>query len=62
MTIRAREAVVTNFLWNALADKALGVSKLEAMAREAGLLGASQHITHAKVFRRAKDALGMASG
>jgi hypothetical protein len=44
---------VTQFLRDALADTALSVPKLEAMARAAGLLGEGQRITHAKVFKRA---------
>src|SRR5262249_30518456 len=59
--IRAREAVVAEFLRNALADEALGVSKLEAMARAAGLLGEGERITQAKLFRRAKRSLGIRS-
>jgi hypothetical protein len=61
MTIRAHEAVVAEFLRKALADEALGVSKLEAMARAAGLLGERQRITHARLFRRAKMSLGIRS-
>src|SRR6516164_7611643 len=61
MATRAREAVVAEFLRKALADEALGVSKLEAMARAAGLLGEGECITQAKPFRRAKDALGIRS-
>src|SRR6516162_5969992 len=61
MTIWAREAGVTDFLRKALADEALGVAKLDALARAAGLLGEHQHITQAKLFRRAKDALGIRS-
>jgi hypothetical protein len=58
MTIRAREAVVAEFLRKALAEEALGVPKLDAMARAAGLVGERQRITHAKIFRRAKISLG----
>ena len=61
MTIRARESVATEFLRKALAGEALGVPKLDAMARAAGLIGERQRITNAKVFRRAKDALGIRS-
>jgi hypothetical protein len=61
MTIRAREAVATEFLRKALLGDALAVPKLEAMARAAGLLGEHQRITQAKSFRRAKDALGIRS-
>ena len=61
MTIRAREAVVAEFLRKALAEEALGVPKLDAMARAAGLVGERQRITHAKPFRRAKLLLGIRS-
>ena len=61
MTIRAREAVVAEFLRKALADEALAVPKLDAMARAAGLLGEGQSITQDKVFRRAKRSLGIRS-
>src|SRR6516162_4569424 len=61
MTIRAREAVVAEFLRKALAGEALSVPKLDAMARAVGLLGEGEHITQAKLFRRAKDALGIRS-
>jgi hypothetical protein len=57
----AREAVATEFLRKALADEALGVPKLDAIARAAGLLGERQHITNAKVFRRAKRSLQIRS-
>jgi hypothetical protein len=61
MTIRAREAVVVEFLRKALADDALGVPKLDAIARAAGLLGERQHVTQTKLFRRAKNSLGIRS-
>ena len=61
MTIRAREAVVAEFLRKALLGGALAVPKLEAMARAAGLLGEGQHITQAKSFRRAKRSLEIRS-
>jgi hypothetical protein len=61
MTIRAREAVAAEFLRKALAAEPLGVPKLNAMARAAGLLSERQHITDAKVFRRAKILLGVRS-
>jgi hypothetical protein len=57
MTIRAREAVAAEFLRKALAAEAVGVAKLNAMARAAGLLGERQRITDAKVFRQAKTAI-----
>src|SRR6186997_1138687 len=58
---RAREAVAAEFLRKALAAEALGVPKLNAMARAAGLLGEGQNITHAKLFRQAKTSLGIRS-
>ena len=56
-----REGVVAEFLRDVLAGRALGVPKLEAMARTAGLLGEGQRITHAKVFKKAKKSLGIRS-
>ena len=56
-----REGVATEFLRDVLAGGALGVPKLEAMARTAGLLGEGQRITHAKVFKKAKKSLGIRS-
>ena len=61
MTSRSLEAVVAEFLRNVLASDALGVPKLEARARAAGLLGEGQRITHAKVFKRTKKFLGIKS-
>src|SRR3979411_2596178 len=61
MTSRSLEAVVAEFLRNVLASDALGVPKLEARARAAGLLGEGQRITHAKVFKKAKKSLGIRS-
>jgi hypothetical protein len=55
------ESPITSFLRNALAAAAVDVPKLEAMAREAGLLRECQHITNAKQFRQAKGALGIQS-
>jgi hypothetical protein len=52
-----REGVAAEFLRDVLAGRALGVPKLEAMARTAGLLGEGQRITHAKVFKKAKKSL-----
>jgi hypothetical protein len=46
MTSRSLEAVVAEFLRNVLASDALGVPKLEARARAAGLLGEGQRSTH----------------
>jgi hypothetical protein len=57
MTSRSLEAVVAEFLRNVLASHALGVPKLEARARAAGLLGEGQRITHAKVFKRTRSFL-----
>ena len=61
MTSRAHAGTVTEFLRNALAEGALGVPQLEAMARAAGLLSEEQCITHAKVFKQAKKSLGIRS-
>jgi hypothetical protein len=61
MLHRRSEALVTEFLGDALALGALGVPELEARARAAGLLGARQHITDAKTFKRAKKSLGIKS-
>ena len=61
MTSRPHAVYVTEFLRNVLAGGALGVPKLEAMARAAGLLGEGQRITHAKVFKQAKKSLGIRS-
>jgi hypothetical protein len=58
---RAREAGVAAFLRKALAAEPLGVRKLNAMARAAGLLTERQRITDARVFRQAKTALGIQS-
>jgi hypothetical protein len=61
MPRRLSEAVVTEFLRDALAVDSVGVPELEARARAAGLLGESQRITHAKVFKRTKKFLGIKS-
>jgi hypothetical protein len=61
MTSRSHADIVTEFLRNVLAGGALGVPKLEAMARAGGLLGGGQRITHAKVFKQAKKSLGIRS-
>jgi hypothetical protein len=61
MLHRRSEALVTEFLGNALALGALGVPELEAKARAAGLLREGQQISHARVFRRAKKSLGIRS-
>jgi hypothetical protein len=52
---------VAEFLRLALADGALGVPNLETMARATGLLGEHQRISNAKVFKRAKESLGIKS-
>jgi hypothetical protein len=61
MPSKVSERAVTEFLRDALALDGLGVSKLNAMARAAGLLGERQRITDAKAFRRAKVLLGIRS-
>jgi hypothetical protein len=61
MPSKVSERPVTEFLRDALAAAAVGVPKLEAMARAAGLLSERQRITDAKVFRRAKILLGIRS-
>jgi hypothetical protein len=57
MLHRRSEALVTEFLGDALALGALGVPEPEARARAAGLLGEGQRITHPKVFKSAKKFL-----
>ena len=61
VSLQEFEVLVTKFLRDALTAEALGVPKLEAMARAAGLLGEGQRITQAKLFRRAKISLGIRS-
>jgi hypothetical protein len=61
MIDRTIDSVVAEFLRDALAVDALAVPKLEVMARASGLLGGRQRITHAKVFKRAKESLGIKS-
>jgi hypothetical protein len=62
MTDRPQAAgLVAEFLRDALAGGALGVPKLEVMARASGLLGERQRIMHARVFKRAKESLGIKS-
>jgi hypothetical protein len=61
MTSRPNAGIATEFLRNVLAGGALGVPKLEAMARATGLLGEGHRITHAKVFKQAKKSLGIRS-
>jgi hypothetical protein len=54
-------ATVPEFLEHALANGALDVAELEAMARKAGLLGPRQQIQHAKAFKNAKRSLAIRS-
>src|SRR5689334_1832706 len=61
MSRKISDAAVTKFLRDTLASEALGVTKLDGIARARGLLGERQHITHARVFRRAKRSLGIRS-
>jgi hypothetical protein len=56
-----RQARVTTFLRNALAEAPQDVLKLEAMARMEGLLGERQRMTHAKPFKRGKRSLRIRS-
>jgi hypothetical protein len=53
MPPRGPEAAIAKFLRDALAGNEVGVPKLEAMARGAGLLGENQRITNAKPFKAA---------
>src|ERR1700694_5630412 len=61
MTNRPQAGLVAEFLRDALAGRALGVPELEVMARVGGLLRQSQSITHSKLFKKAKKALGIRS-
>jgi hypothetical protein len=56
-----RAAPVVTFLQQALSSGAVAVFEIEAWARVAGLLGPSQKITDAKLFKRAKKILGVRS-
>jgi hypothetical protein len=56
-----RQARVTTFLTNVLAEAPQDVLKLEAMARMEGLLGERQRMTHAKPFKRGKRSLRIRS-
>jgi hypothetical protein len=59
-TARSRtSATVAEFLKHALANGALDVPELEAMAHKAGLLGPRQQMRHAKAFKKAKRSLGI---
>jgi hypothetical protein len=59
MPPRGPEAAIAKFLRDALAGNEVGVPKLEAMARGAGLLGENQRMTNAKLFKAAKKTLGI---
>jgi hypothetical protein len=61
MPHRLSEAVVTEFLRDALAVDAVGVPELDEKARAKGLLGQRQSITHTRAFKRAKKSLGIRS-
>jgi hypothetical protein len=50
-----------SFSTSSMKHGALGVPNLETMARAAGLLGERQRISNAKVFKRAKESLGIKS-
>jgi hypothetical protein len=58
---RACTSLVVEFLGLTLADGAVAVTIIGAKAREAGLLGPSQQITGAKLFKQAKKILGVQS-
>jgi hypothetical protein len=58
---RPRDVDVVTFLQTALASGMVTVPELETLARAAGLLGAQQHISQAKQFKRAKITLGIQS-
>src|SRR6478672_2033144 len=61
MNIRPAESDVKRFLRAALRQRARAVVSLEVKARAVGLLSERQHITDAKVFKRAKKSLGIKS-
>ena len=56
-----RYGTVLAFLKGAFAGHPIGVAELEVKARAAMLLGERQSITHSKLFKRAKKALGIQS-
>jgi len=60
-THRPTAKTVAEFLQQSLADGAIDVSELEAMARGAGLLGKRQKIQHSKTLKMAKKSLGIRS-
>ena len=61
MNIRPAELDVKRFLRAALRQRARAVVSLEVKARAVGLLSEDQHITDARVFKRAKKSLGIKS-
>jgi hypothetical protein len=61
MNIRPAESDVKKFLRVALRQRARAVVSLEVKTRAAGLLSEDQHITDARVFKRAKKSLGIKS-
>jgi hypothetical protein len=61
MNIRPAESDVKKFLRAALRQRARAVVSLEVKARAVGLLSEDQHITDARVFKRAKKSLGIKS-
>jgi hypothetical protein len=58
---KTRFAAILEFLRHALSERPVPVSRIETAAREAGLLGEGQRLTHAKLFKRAKAVLGIRS-
>src|SRR5262245_26521383 len=56
-----RRTAIIAFLREALVEGAVSPGELELKAREAGLLGPLQSITHAKLFKEAKKVLGIRS-
>ena len=61
INVRPAESDVKKFLRAALRQRARAVVSLEVKARAAGLLSEYQHITDARVFKRAKKSLGIKS-
>jgi hypothetical protein len=61
MPPRGPEVAIAKFLRDALAGNGVDVTKLEVMARGAGLLGENQRIANAKLFKSAKKTLGITS-
>ena len=59
MPPRGPEVAIAKFLRDALAGNGVDVTKLEVMARGAGLLGENQRIANAKLFKSAKKTLGI---